>query len=234
MSDRWLYLMLDLGAISIPFVCSFYPKANFSNTWKALIPAILLPAVIFIFWDILFTHWGFWGFNPRYLTGFKLSNLPIEEWLFFLCIPYACVFTYFSICYLVKNNPLERYEKVISWVLIIGLSLTGFWNLSLSYTAVTFISLAFFLLAYTVIIKKSLAYFYLTFLIILIPFFLINGVLTGTGIEGEVVWYNNHENIGIRMLTIPVEDTFYGMLLLIMNVTLYDRLRITSLSSDVR
>ncbi|MBL3657455.1 lycopene cyclase domain-containing protein [Fulvivirga sediminis] len=225
MSDHWLYLMLDLGAISVPFACSFYSKANFSSTWKSLAPAMIIPAIIFIIWDILFTEWGFWGFNPKYLTGYKISNLPVEEWLFFFCIPYACTFTYFSFNHLFKTNPLKKYEKAISWVLIIVMLIAGFWNLSLAYTSVTFISLAFFLLGYNVFIKKSLAYFYLTFIVILVPFFIINGVLTGTGIEGEVVWYNDDENLGIRMLTIPVEDTFYGMLLLIMNITLYDYFR---------
>jgi lycopene cyclase domain-containing protein len=44
----------------------------------------------------------------------------------------------------------------------------------------------------------------------LIPFFIVNGILTGSFIEGEVVWYNNNENLGIRILTIPIEDIVYA------------------------
>ena len=70
-----------------------------------------------------------------------------------------------------------------------------------------------------------LDHFYLTYPFILIFFFIVNGILTGSFIEGEVVWYNNSENLGIRMGTIPVEDTFYGMSLLLLTALLNEAFR---------
>ena len=63
--------------------------------------------------------------------------------------------------------------------------------------------------------------FFATYLVVLIPFFIVNGMLTGTGIEDQVVWYSNAENMGLRMGTIPVEDTIYnlGMLLTVFGIT---------------
>jgi lycopene cyclase domain-containing protein len=67
--------------------------------------------------------------------------------------------------------------------------------------------------------------FYLAYAVILIPFFIVNGILTGSFIEQEVVWYNNEENLGVRIGTVPVEDIFYGMLLILMNVVIYEWLQ---------
>ena len=64
---------------------------------------------------------------------------------------------------------------------------------------------------------------FLTFLVILVPFLIVNGILTGTFIEGEVVWYNPEENLGIRIFTIPVEDFGYGFSLILFDLLLSER-----------
>ncbi|ELR70634.1 Lycopene cyclase [Fulvivirga imtechensis AK7] len=230
MSSAYLYLLLDLAAISIPLACSFYSGANFSKKWRYLLPALLLPAAIFIAWDVLYTHWGVWGFNATYLTGVTIINLPLEEWLFFICIPYACVFTYFAFTHLIKREPFGKIKQPLTWLLITVLLVTGLLNLGKIYTSVTFISLAAFLIMHVYFFKAHyLGRFYFTYLIILIPFFIINGILTGSGIEDQVVWYDNSENLGIRIGTIPIEDIFYGMLLILMNVTVFEELQVERL-----
>jgi lycopene cyclase domain-containing protein len=58
----------------------------------------------------------------------------------------------------------------------------------------------------------------------LIPFFIVNGVLTGSWIDNQVVWYNDAENLGIRMGTIPVEDSIYAYSMILMNLYYFEYL----------
>lgn len=220
---NFLYLILDLGAISVPFLFSFHPKINFYKKAKSAWISILSVALIFIVWDIYYTHLGVWGFNPKYLSGFMFINLPIEEVLFFICIPYACLFTYYCFTLFVDSLIFKKAETFITAILLVFLLVFGLLNFPKLYTFYTFIPLAIFLAALKFLFKMPwLNKFYFSYLVLLIPFTIVNGILTGTGLEEPVVWYNDLENMGFRLLTIPFEDVFYGMLLILLNVTLFE------------
>ncbi|MBL7857008.1 MAG: lycopene cyclase domain-containing protein [Cyclobacteriaceae bacterium] len=223
MNSKYLYLSIDLLAISVPFLFSFYSKAPFYKKWKNFGIATLITAVIFLIWDEIFTRMGIWGFNPDYLTGIYIFSLPIEEILFFFCIPYACVFSYFALNHLVEKDHLFPHQELISSALIILMLIFGMYHMDKWYTCVTFISLGL-LLAYQMlkIRPRYMGRFYFAFMFILIPFLIVNGILTGSFIENEVVWYNNNANLGIRLGTIPVEDIFYAMLMLLLNIGIFE------------
>lgn len=223
---NWLYLAIDIGCIIIPLLFSFYRKTYFFKEWKWFFPANFLVLIIFLIWDEFFTKIGVWGFNPKYISGIYLSHLPLEEVLFFICIPYACTFTYFCIKQFFSLEKYERFARIFFTILAIILFILGVLNSGKYYTFFTFTFLSFCILLLIIFEKKKyLSYFFFTFLIILFPFFLSNGILTGSFIPEEVVWYNNQENLGIRMFTIPIEDTFYGMLLLLLNVSVYENVK---------
>ena len=223
---KYYYLLVNLGAISIPFLFSFHPKLRFDKIWKAFFPANILTAIVFIAWDILYTSIGVWGFNEDYLTGSYVSNLPIEEVLFFFCIPYACVFTWYCFQKLLSKDYFKPIEAGISTILTLGLLCFAALYYTNLYTAVTFVALGIFIFVLRDILNiKWMSRFYFTYLILLLPFTIVNGILTGWGLENPIVWYNSNHHIGIRMLTIPIEDIFYGMLLILMNISLFEYFR---------
>lgn len=221
-----LYLLLNLGSISIPFLFSFHPKLKFYKLWKALFLSLLLTMLIFIPWDVIFTKNGFWGFNDNYFLGLSILGLPVEEWLFFVCIPYACVFTHYALLYYFPNIKISKKNTLfISGILSTILLILTLLNTDKWYTLVNF---AYALILIPIIVKNNLELlqkFFLTFIVMLIPFFLVNGILTGSMIVDEVVWYNNDENLGIRLFTIPVEDTIYAFTLILTNIFLTEYFR---------
>jgi lycopene cyclase domain-containing protein len=220
---KWLYLLIDVFTVIVPILFSFHPKLNFYKNWKPFFIANSIVAVLFILWDVLFTHLGVWGFNPNYISGIYFFNLPIEEILFFICIPYACVFTYHCLNLFFKIEWSVKTENVVAYSLIVVLFVFGIYFYGKLYTASTFISLAMTLFIIKYFFKSNwLSRLLCIYPVLLIPFFIVNGILTGSGLPHPVVWYNDAENLGNRLVTIPVEDIFYGFELILLNVFLYE------------
>lgn len=219
---KYLYLLIDIFSLALPLIFSFHPKINFIKHWKSLWPALLITSILFIGWDILYTHLGIWGFNPKYIIGVYLFNLPIEEVLFFICIPYSSLFIYHLVS---KSSLADKINpQIISIIIAVVLIDVAVFNIHKLYTMATFALLSIFVLSLQLIYKpKYMARFYVSFLFIMIPFFMVNGILTGSFIHEEVVWYNAEHHLNLRAGTIPVEDVFYGMLLVLTNVFLYER-----------
>jgi lycopene cyclase domain-containing protein len=219
-----LYLIIELASLSVPFILSFDKKVAFYKHWKFLFPAISISALFFISVDIWFTEMGVWGFNPEYHSAIMFAGLPLEEILFFIIIPYCSIFIHYVIIEYFPETYLKYKSTLyISFLLIFILLVITLFNLNKTYTA--------FYSAFSVVIiiltlwfrPAILSRFYLSFLVILVPFFIVNGILTGSFIEDEVVWYNANEINGFRIFTVPAEDLFYGfsmilLSLLIMNI----------------
>ena len=147
--------------------------------------------------------------------GLEFFALPLEEYLFFLCIPYSSLFIHFCKEKLTPklkfSNPTTKFFVIglTSFLLIISiLNFNKFYTFSAFILAVISINLSFFRA------PQLLNSFFVSYIFILIPFFIVNGLLTGSFIIDEIVWYNNNHNLGLRIGTIPFEDIFYGFSML--------------------
>lgn len=217
------YLLINLCSVVVPFACSFEHRIAFYKNWKAILLAIFLPAIGFLIWDAIFTHLGVWGFNSRYITGFSFFNLPIEEVLFFIAVPYASLFTYAVLNHFVKPDVFGKLAKPLGFSLLAVLAVISVLHSDKLYTFWTSLLAVLFLATHLFVLKRHYwSRLLFAYVVVLVPFFIVNGLLTGTGLEEPVVWYNNQENVGIRLLTIPIEDTIYGFLLIGLNITLYE------------
>ena len=231
----YLYLLLNLGSLSIPLIYSFHKKMNFIKQWKTVFLAIILVAVFFIIWDVIFTKNGVWGFNAKYHLPYKFAGLPIDEMLFFICIPYASIFIHYSLAYYKPNLLISKNTVTyITFLLLSVVAITLILNLDKAYTSINYALLVVTLLVANFYGKEILKRFYIAFLIILIPFFLVNGILTGSFISEPVVWYNNAENLGIRLFTIPIEDIGYAFNMLFWVVFLNETFKKAKLFKSIK
>ena len=220
-----LYLYLLLGSLLVPLLYSIF-VLDIMKYWKQFSLSAIIIAILFLIWDYFFTKAGIWGFNDNYCLGINIFKMPIEEWLFFLIIPFCSLFIHYAFLYLFPSLKLKTTTTFYITIALIIISIAlVLMNFSKSYTVVNFTVLTFFLLLGLIYYKILLQKFYITFLIILIPFLIINGILTGSLTVSPVVWYNDLENLGFRIHTIPIEDVGYCFSLLFGNLVIFEILK---------
>lgn len=216
----WVIVCSFIG----PLMLSFDQKVAFYKNWLYLFPSILIVGMGFILWDEAFTQLGVWGFTPKYLFGIYLGHLPLEEVLFFLVIPYNFIFIFRVLQAYFPNRKSLVTKRILAWtigtsslmmILFNGGGQFFFSTLNNAhYYTLSASAFAFILTLFT--FKKTwFGDFALSYLICLIPFFIVNGILTGSITDEPIVWYSEQHIIGWRMGTIPFEDLFYNYDLLL-------------------
>jgi lycopene cyclase domain-containing protein len=215
------YLLFNFFIIIFPLISYiFYKRPLF----LPMIISLLVSALIFIIWDIAVTDY-FWSFNQNYILGIKLIKIPIEEALFFLTVPFGCLFLYVNFEKIFKNNkPISR-NLILKICLIIFFLGGYFFMLKKYYTAVVFLYLAviwFFdmFLLKTKLTTKIVYWYYMV--VVLLLTFIFNYYLT----KRPVVIYNDSFNLNIRLLTIPIEDFIYGISLITTVLVIYNFLTV--------
>jgi len=213
-----LYLLVNLLVILFPLLLSFDRRVVFYRQWRAVIPAILTVAAIFIAEDIFATARGHWDFSHQYAGEYRLLGLPPGEWLFFLTVPYACIFIYACVRAYQREKELAVPTFIAPFLGLAAL-ITAFIFRDQGYTRSVMILNAatwiFLWLGRPDLLKSR--NFWTGLLITYLTFIVVNGLLTGI----PVVTYGEAAIWGIRIGTIPVEDFFYSFALLSLNFTLF-------------
>jgi len=200
------YFIILIASFIIPFIFSFEKQIYFIKNIKGVSKAIIFVALPYLIWDEIFTLRKVWGFSDNRIVGLKIFNLPVEEILFFVVVPYALIFIYEVINFYLQDKPVHIDRKIFLVIAFLFLILSILFN-ARTYTFVQFLlTFLFFISAYffnwKILNTKN---FWILVAVSYIPFFIVNYFLTSF----PVVWYNENEIIGLRIITIPVEDFFY-------------------------
>jgi lycopene cyclase domain-containing protein len=226
-----LYALLLIATIAGPLALSFDKKVHFYTSWKPLLIALIPVNAFFLIWDEFFTQNGIWGFNSEYLSGIFLGSLPLEEVLFFFIVPYACIFIYEVLNAYFPGLNLSVLGKIVGFSFVFSGLMFGLLYMDNCYTATACILSALLTIGAGFVYQFNwYPRFVFMYLVALVPFTIVNGFLTGMATENPVVWYSAEHIIGIRIITIPLEDLYYNYSLLIMIVWLMEMIKKRSIN----
>ena len=208
---RYTYLILDFLILVVPLLYTFHPRIRYDRCIPALALSVAVVSPCYLAWDALAIRWGEWSFNPRFVTGLDILKLPVEEILFFVVVPYSCLFIYESLARLRGNRALKLPRP---WLVAAALLLAALAVLSSSrgYTWKALASCAAFLSCGSLVKRDFITStrYWVWLGICYIPFLVFNSVLTML----PVVEYDAGAILGPRVGTIPVEDFLYNYSLL--------------------
>lgn len=219
---RYEYLIFNLIVLSGPLFFGLLKPFYFVHKWIYALISIVIVGIPYIIWDSIVTG-AHWMFNENYIIGLNFLNLPVEEWLFFITVPFACLFSWEMIIQRSENYKIEKMKRVRQALYF--LPIPGFY---LFFTGLEYTGLVFAFLTIAIVIDQILEtdlflrkqfYFYV---LMIIGFTLVfNGFLTWR----PVVLYGESYQVGFRVFTVPIEDFGYGISMLYLNTIVYEKLK---------
>lgn len=214
------YLLFDLLILAAPLLVGAWKPAWFYDRLGAALRSTLLMAIPFVAWDAAVAG-RHWWFDERYTLGLELLGLPIEEIMFFVSVPLACLFTWETLVKAPRAvaRPGLAWLYPVAWLLVpVGLALIVHGE---EYTGAAVLALGLAaLLDHALGVGLLLApRAYVFFGVVLLLTAVFNGYLTGR----PVVHYGEQYILGPRIGTVPVEDFIYGLALVWGTTVLYQR-----------
>jgi lycopene cyclase domain-containing protein len=204
---NYYYLIFNLLVILPVLVLSFTTNVKPHKHIKGLLAGYLFVSLPFAIWDVWAVSRGHWGFNPEYVLGPKLFGVPFEEFLFFITIPFALIYTWGVVKKFIGDIGVPAIMPLIAMGSISAFSIWSlifYWDNGYTRTA-SIVALFTILLLLGTRLAYSLRFW--TFQLILLGLFLIfNSVLTML----PIVTYDVNAIIGFKFGDIPIEDFLFN------------------------
>lgn len=216
------YLLFDAVVLAPLVAVGLVRPEWFRGGLKPALRAIAVAAVPFIIWDaaVVDRHWWF---NPGHVLPWRAFGLPVEELIFFFAVPLAClVFWELSL-----KGAVARPSPRLRWAFLLwlALALPGAWAWS---TGREYTALVLWALSAAAAVDWALGTAVLAMprgwaLVAATLGFttLFNGYLTAR----PVVLYDEAYQVPLRVGTIPIEDYGFGLALVLLSTSLYQRQR---------
>lgn len=216
---KFEYLILNIVIIAGPLIFGSMRRFYFIDRWPYALFSIIIAAIPFLIWDGLVTG-KHWMFNEAYTLDFRLAGLPLEEWLFFITVPFACLFSWEMILKFLPNVLISagRIVRYVSFLFPVAGLIFFYYGKEYSGLVMFFLGLAVYLdkVLETGLVYQKSFYFYL---LMISGFTLVfNGYLTAR----PVVLYGEAYQVGLRVFTIPIEDFGFGISLLFLCTVIYE------------
>ena len=216
---NYTYLLINLGLLLFSILVFSKKQLNFAAQSKFIILAVLINVFVFSVPTEFLTQLKVIVFNPPYLSGMTLWELPAEELLLSMLLPLSGMAVYLFLNRLFPANTLEKYSLALSNILLgVCIAMLYFGHQKL-FTVFTFSILLVFLLYIEYVSKIRFMYrFYRAFLVSLILFYIVYGILSSL----PVIQYTTEETLNFNLAHIPFEAHFYFMSMLLLSIYLFE------------
>lgn len=214
------YLLINLVIVTFPLIGSILFHKYTLKKLISFFISFFTVGVPFIIWDTIATKRGDWFFNSKYVNTIRIFDLPLEEVLFFITVPYACLFLYEGIKFFVFDTKVKILPKIVTTSTGLIFILLGVHFIFTPYTSTVFFvtGFSFIMLSYCFNFLLENVHYYIFLILTFILFFIFNSLLTGI----PIVLYSKDAITNIRIGTIPIEDFFYNFSMLTLYLGIYE------------
>ncbi len=220
---NFAFLLTLAGVVAIFLGVGLNKRLNVYSSVKYMFPAIAFSAAILIMIDLQFAKLAVWSYHPKYVLGINLLDLPVEEWLFYIVVPFLGIFIYEFVKQQFSRFEYPNFSLLLSFIVLVLVGITSYSSHSKTYPFFLFFLITIYL-GYTIFrnrFKTHYTKFYLSYILLLVPFILIEKVLIGL----PIIEYNDVYFLGAQLFSVPIENFASLFLLHIITITVYEYLK---------